>query len=75
MVGKTVWKGTARGLIMDYKSLTDEQLDEARTALLIEQERRDNLAQIPAAIQELSAKYIEGGGDREELLKAVVDSE
>ena len=56
---------------MDYKSLTDEQLDEARTALLVEQERRDNLAQIPAAIQELSAKYIEGGGDRKELLKAV----
>ena len=56
---------------MDYKSLTDDQLDEARTALLAEQERRDNLSQIPAAIQELAAKYIEGGGDREELLKAV----
>ena len=60
---------------MDYKSLTDDQLDEARTALLIEQERRDNLSQIPAAIQELATKYIEGGGDREELLKAVGDSE
>ena len=60
---------------MDYKSLTDEQLDEARTALLIEQERRDNLSQIPAAIQELAAKYAEGGGDREELLKAVGEHE
>ena len=75
MVGKTAWKGAIRSMIMDYKSLTDEQLDEARTALLIEQERRDNLSQIPAAIQELAAKYIEGGGDREELLKAVGDSE
>ena len=75
MVGKTAWKGALRSMIMDYKSLTDEQLDEARTALLIEQERRDNLSQIPAAIQELAAKYIEGGGDREELLKAVGDSE
>ena len=75
MVGKTAWKGAIRSMIMDYKSLTDEQLDEARTALLIEQERRDNLAQIPAAIQELSAKYIEGGGDRDELIKAVGDSE
>ena len=56
---------------MDYKSLTDEQLDEARTAILVEQERRANLAQIPATIQELAAKYTEGGGDREELLKAV----
>ena len=60
---------------MDYKSLTDEQLDEARQAILIEQERRANLAQIPATIQELANKYTDGGGDREELLKAVGDSE
>ena len=60
---------------MDHKSLTDEQLDEARTAILAEQERRANLEQIPATIQELAAKYAEGGGDREELLKAVGDSE
>ena len=56
---------------MDYKSLTDEQLDEARQAVLIEQERRANLEQIPATIQELAAKYADGGGDREELLRAV----
>ena len=56
---------------MDYKSLTDEQLDEARQDILIEQERRANLAQIPTTIQELAAKYTEGGGDREDLLKAV----
>ena len=60
---------------MDYKSLTDEQLDEARQSILIEQERRANLAQIPATIQELATKYTDGGGDREELLKAVGDSE
>ena len=60
---------------MDYKNLTDEQLDEARQAILIEQERRANLAQIPATIQELAAKYTDGGGDREELLRAVGDSE
>ena len=30
---------------------------------------------IPATIQELAAKYTEGGGDREALLKAVGDSE
>lgn len=60
---------------MDYKTLSDEQLDEARTAILIEQERRANLAQIPATIQELAAKYKEGGGNQEELLKAVEDSE
>ena len=60
---------------MDYKNLTDEQLDEARTAILVEKERRANLAQIPATIQELATKYTEGGGDREELIKAVGDSE
>ena len=60
---------------MDYKSLTDDQLDEARKAILIEQERRANLAQIPATIQELATKYTDGGGDREELIKAVGDSE
>ena len=60
---------------MDYKDLTDEQLDEARQAILIEQERRANLEQIPATIQELAAKYKEGGGNQEELLKAVGDSE
>ena len=60
---------------MDYKKLTDEQLDEARQAILVEQERRANLAQIPATIQELATKYAEGGGDREELLKAVGEHE
>lgn len=59
---------------MDYKNLTDEQLDETRQAILIEQERRANLAQIPETIQELAAKYTEGGGDREELLKSVADA-
>ena len=60
---------------MDYKSLTDEQLDEERTAILVEQERRANLAQIPTTIQELATKYTEGGGDRDELIKAVGEHE
>ena len=60
---------------MDYKNMTDEQLAEARTSILIEQERRANLEQIPATIQELSVKYKEGGGSQEELLRAVGDSE
>ena len=60
---------------MDYKSLTDEQLDEARQNILIEQERRANLAQIPATIQELAAKYTEGGGDRQTLENALKEAE
>ena len=60
---------------MDYKSLTDEQLEEARTAILAEQERRANLAQIPATIQELATKYAEGGGDRQALEQAIKAAE
>ena len=60
---------------MDYKKLTDEQLDEARQAILIEQERRANLAQIPEQIQELAAKYKEGGGDRQTLEDALKEAE
>ena len=56
---------------MDYKTLTDEQLDEARQAILIEQERRANLAQIPETIQELASKYADGGGNREDLLNSI----
>ena len=60
---------------MDYKTLTDDQLDEARQAILIEQERRANIEQIPVTIQDLATKYTEGGGDREELLKALGNTE
>ena len=60
---------------MDYKTLTDEQLDEARQAILVEQERRANLEQIPATIQELAAKYTEGGGDRQTLEDALKEAE
>ena len=60
---------------MGYKELTDEQLDEARQAILIEQERRANLAQIPVTIQELAAKYTEGGGDRQALEDALKEAE
>lgn len=60
---------------MDYKTLTDEQLDEARQAILIEQERRANIEQIPSTIQDLATKYTEGGGDREELLKVLDNTE
>ena len=60
---------------MDFKTLTDEQLDEARQAILIEQERRANLAQIPATIQELATKYTDGGGDRQTLENALKEAE
>ena len=60
---------------MEYKNLTDKELEDVAQAVLEEQERRAYLSQIPVTIQELATKYAEGGGDREELLKAVGDSE
>ena len=56
---------------MDYKDLTDQQLEEFSLAILSEIERRSNLARIPATIADLSKMYADGGGDREELIKAV----
>lgn len=52
---------------MDFTTLTDQQLDEYRVAVLAEQERRDNLAQIPDQISELREKYVAGGGDPGDL--------
>ena len=60
---------------MDFRDFTDDQLAEARDAVLDEQERRANLSRIPIMVQELADKYAEGGGDREALIKAVGDSE
>ena len=47
---------------MDCKSFADGQLDDVRSV-------------VPVTIQELADKYAEGGGDRDELIKAVGDSE
>ena len=60
---------------MEYKNLTDKELEDVAQAVLEEQERRAYLSQIPVTIQELAAKYKEGGGDQEELLKAVGEHE
>ena len=61
--------------MVDFTKYDDEQLEEARTAILAEQERRANLAQIPATIQELATKYKEGGGDRKTLEDALKEAE
>ena len=59
----------------DLTTLTDDDLDALRVRVLTEQERRANLAQIPATIQELATKYKEGGGDRQELEDALKEAE
>lgn len=52
---------------MDLITLTREELDALRRAVLSEQERRENLAQIPGQISELRDKYVAGGGDPDDL--------
>lgn len=57
--------------MLDLTTLTDEQLDAHRRAVLIEQERRANLAAIPAQIEALAKVYRDGGGDEETLQDAL----
>ncbi|WP_404291525.1 hypothetical protein [Glutamicibacter arilaitensis] len=52
---------------MNLRELTDEALDALRTDVAIEQERRQAQATIPDQIRELTAKYIDGGGNAEDL--------
>ena len=56
---------------MDLKSLTDDELDGCRRAVLCEQERRANLAQIPEQIAAMAQVYREGGGDEQALADAL----
>jgi hypothetical protein len=41
----------------------DEKLNQLLVAVLVETERRKNLATIPSQIADLKAKFIDGGGD------------
>ena len=56
---------------MDLTTLTDEQLDDHRRAVLIEQERRAKLAQLPEQIGQLAKVYRDGGGDEGALQDAL----
>lgn len=52
---------------MDLTTLTGEDLASHLNAVLAEQERRQALATIPNQIRELTAKYVDGGGDPDDL--------
>lgn len=52
---------------MNLTTLTDEELDTLRTDVAIEQERRQAIATIPNQIRDLTAKYIDGGGNVDDL--------
>lgn len=60
--------------MLDLTTLTDEQLDAHRRAVLIEQERRRKLEQLPDGLAAMARDAAEAGCDRDELLERVADA-
>lgn len=52
---------------MDLTTLSDEALATHKREVLIEEERRQARDQIPAQIADLTARFIEAGGDPAEI--------
>lgn len=59
----------------DLSTLTDEQLEEQRVAILTEQENRQRMSAIPDQIKDLADQYEAGGGSRQELFDAITTKE
>ncbi|ATW58646.1 hypothetical protein SEA_ZION_28 [Corynebacterium phage Zion] len=60
---------------IDLTNLTDEQLNELRVEVIIEQERRQRMAMIPEQVRELAVQYEAGGGSRQALVNALTTEE
>ena len=58
----------------DLTTLTDEQLDAHRRAVLIEQERRAKLEQLPDQLADMARDAAAAGCDRDELIERVTDA-
>lgn len=56
---------------MNLTTLTDDELDAHRIAVVTECERRANLAAIPEQIASLAQTYRDGGGDEQALTDAL----
>lgn len=59
---------------MDLATLTDEQLDARRVAVLTEQERRAKLAQLPDQLATMARDAAEAGCDPDVLRARVNDA-
>lgn len=59
---------------MDYKTLTDEQLQTERQNIMDEIARRNDLADIPKQAEELALRFEELGGSKSELAQIVNDA-
>lgn len=58
---------------MDYKALTEEQLQEQLQLIMNEINRRNDLKEIPEQVDSLAKKYEELGGDKDELVHRIQD--
>lgn len=59
---------------MDIENLTDEQLDEHRTEVAREQERRARLAAIPEQVAAAADAWREAGRDPQELVDSITEA-
>ena len=59
---------------MDYKTLTDEQLQTERQNIMDEIARRNDLADIPKQAEEMALRYEKLGGDKDQLAQIVKDA-
>lgn len=60
--------------MLNLATLTDEQLDAHRRAVLIEQERRAKLAQLPDQLADMARDAAAAGCDRDDLIERVADA-
>ena len=56
---------------VNITALTDDALEALHVDVLTEQERRNNLAQIPAQVTRLAEAYRAGGGGEDALIEAI----
>ena len=57
-----------------YKSWSDEALNEHRIGIIMEQERRAKIAQLPDQLADMARDAVEAGCDPDELLGRVTDA-
>lgn len=57
--------------MIDFQTMTDEELQDTRVAILTEVERRQRIAQIPEQVRTLAGSYVQDGGDIADLTVAL----
>lgn len=57
--------------IPDFSTYTDDELARAETAIMTDRERRNALANTAVQVEQLTARFTEGGGDVAQLTAAV----